>query len=201
MSPSRSDKSNLPSPEEALDILSRVRTRRTPAPPPPARRAVGPVLKALDARFSHLDTEVNRIKPRWNEIVGESTARLCEPVRVIPGRAKGTAGTLELRCETVYAPLLQHQSDLILGRVNLFLGSLGGCSKIAKIRLIQGMARLNPAPDITASKRPLSAMDEWRLQQSLEDITDKRLKATLLKLGRGVLAQGEARKRAHGDKG
>ena len=172
-----------------------------PGPPPKAQRAIAPILKTLNERFAHLDDEAGRLKDRWVEIVGESLARLCEPERIIVqnGRANMAAtATLEIRSETVYAPLLQHQSDMILGRVNLYLGG----NRLKKLRILQGrlngghaneaFGRIQPTPIQT--KRPLSASDEWRLQQSLETVADLTLRATLLKLGRGVLSQGEARK-------
>ena len=116
-------------------------------------------------------------------------AKLCEPVKIIKNTAKTKTPTskpvgnvLEIRCEGVYAALLQHQTDPILARVNLFLGS----GTIGRIRLIQGQISTNTPSPITYTAKPLSAQQDLALQQQLSEIKDERLRLTLLKLGRAV---------------
>lgn len=202
-------KRQLPSLEDSMRILQTTHTLRTPKPPPPINRRISPIIKQLSTRFSAVDTGIGSLKLRWVEIVGAALARLCEPIKIIKGiqskakpsdasaqasaQASGQAtgqassaksgGILEIRCEGVYAPLLQHQSELILGRVNLFLGT----GSVKKLRLIQGRINQNDEKKPPPSRQPLNAQDDLQLQQSLNDVDDERLKQTLLKLGRSIL--------------
>ncbi|MEM9965170.1 MAG: DciA family protein [Asticcacaulis sp.] len=123
-------KRDLPSLEEAVHILRSTRTRRAPKPPPPVNRQIAPLLKSLNERFEAYDTGAGRLKSRWPEIVGETVARLSEPAKVI----KGKTGTLELKVEGAYAAAIQHQSQPIIDRVNLFLGA----GTISRLRIVQG---------------------------------------------------------------
>jgi hypothetical protein len=164
------------------------------------------LLKTLNARFEAFDTGAGRLKSRWPEIVGESMARLCEPVRLIkaspyttkqapkqartrqidsavPPKAAASGGVLEIRCESVYAPLLQHQSELITSRVNLFLGT----GSVARIRIVQGQIEVAKPVKPVLPKRPLKPEADLALQQSLADVPDEKLKVALMKLGRAVL--------------
>lgn len=194
--------------EEAVAILRATRTKRMPKPPPPVNRQITPLLKTLSARFEAYDTGAGRLKSRWPEIVGESLARLSEPVKIISARpaAKPTTrgslsknaptaavsksqGILEIRCEGAYAPILQHQQDLIISRVNLFLGA----GSVGRLRIVQGKVdqtvRQTPPPP---KSRPLNAEQELALQNSLKAVSDDRLRQTLLKLGRSVIARDNA---------
>ncbi|MDC7674966.1 DUF721 domain-containing protein [Asticcacaulis machinosus] len=204
-------KRNLPSLEDAVAILRATRTKRMPKPPPPVNRQIAPMLKTLSARFEAYDTGAGRLKNRWPEIVGESLSKLSEPVKIIAARAPAqtsargslsksaapptisrvttSGGILEIRCEGAYAPILQHQQDLILSRVNLFLGA----GSVGRLRIVQGQVAKSALRGNTAPRsKPLSAEQELILQNSLRDVTDERLKRTLLKLGRAVIAKDNA---------
>ncbi len=82
-----------------------------------------------------------------------------------------------------YAALIQHQSPVLIDRINLYLGG----KQIERLRLIQGPlttpAKTPPPP----RPQPLTAQDELQLQQSLADVQDEKLKKTLLLLGRAVM--------------
>ncbi|MFT4090834.1 MAG: DciA family protein [Asticcacaulis sp.] len=172
-------KRDLPSIEEAVHILRTVRTRRAPKAPPPVNRQIAPLLKSLNDRFESYDTGAGRLKSRWPEIVGETVARLSEPAKVI----KGKIGTLELRVEGAYAAAIQHQSQPIIDRVNLFLGA----GTIGRLRIIQGPVTKARTTTAAQPVKPLSAVEDLKLQQSLNDVSDEKLKRELLKLGRAVL--------------
>ncbi|MFT4075213.1 MAG: DciA family protein [Asticcacaulis sp.] len=182
-------KRQLPSLEESLHILRTTRTKRMPKAPPPITRQVQPLVKSLQARFEQMDDGSGKLKNRWPEIVGESLAKLCEPVRIIKGRTHG-AGALEIRVMGAYAPLVQHQSATLIDRINLFLGA----RTIDRLRLIQGpltqTAKKPPAPP---KPKPLSAQEELALQQSLSDVADEKLKKSLLQLGRSILKHEKSR--------
>jgi len=172
----------LPSLEDSLRILRTTRTKRMPKAPPPVTRQVQPLLKSLQARFEQMDDGSGKLKNRWTEIAGESLAKLCEPVRIIKGRAHGS-GALEIRVMGAYAPLVQHKSAELIDRINLFLGA----KTIDKLRLIQGPLTQAPKKPQSARPKPLSAQEELALQQSLSDVADEKLKKSLLALGRSIL--------------
>ena len=176
----------MPSLEDSIRILRTTHTKRAPKAPPPVQKQVQPLLKSLQARFEAIDDGAGRLKGRWKEIVGESLSKLCEPVRIIKGRqsaANPSGGTLEIRVMGAYAALIQHQSSVLIDRINLYLGG----KQIERLRLIQGplmtQAKAPPQP----RPQPLTAQDELQLQQSLADVQDEKLKKTLLLLGRAVM--------------
>ena len=108
----------LPTDAEVREILSRRRTRPAPRVAPRAGKALTPLIKKLDAQFGR---SASALEPLWIEIVGERLARITSPKNIIKGRA-GQPGILELRVVSAVALLVQHQSEEILAKVNLFLG-------------------------------------------------------------------------------
>ena len=173
-----------------MRILRTTRTKRAPAPPPPVTRQISPILKNLNARFEAFDTSARHLQLRWPEIVGDALAKLCQPVKLIKAQVKPTAksskkpdGVLELRCESVYAALLSHQSPQIIDRVNLFLGK----GTIAKVRFVQLGLNSVSAEKPKTSRRPLDAGEELKLHEMLQDVEDDALKQSLLRLGRAVV--------------
>ena len=79
----------LPTVEEARAILAYKRTRPVHRPPPRAGRALGQLVKTLDARFGQ---GVDGLKARWREVVGDLLSARTEPVQV------AAAGFLLARC-------------------------------------------------------------------------------------------------------
>ena len=172
----------LPTDAEAREILSRRRTRPAPRPAPKAGRALQGLIKELDAKFGR---GASALEPRWTEIVGERLARVTRPQKLTKGRG-GAGGTLELRVAGPAALLVQHQSEDILARVNLFLGA----GAVDKLRIAQGPVK--PPSDIAAppkrrpAVRPLAASEEAELKAALDSAPDG-LKGSLERLGRAVL--------------
>jgi hypothetical protein len=176
----------LPTDAEAREILSRRRTRPAPRPTPKAGRALQGLIKELDSKFGRGATA---LEPRWREIVGDRLARVTRPQKLTKGR--GTAGgTLELRVAGPAALLVQHQSEDILARVNLFLGA----GSVERLRIAQGPVK--PPSDIAAPARrrpvaqPLSAHEEADLKAAV-DAAPEALKGPLERLGRAVLGDPE----------
>jgi hypothetical protein len=182
----------LPSLEDSLRILRTTHTKRMPKAPPPVKKQVQPLLKSLQTRFEQMDDGTGKLKNRWTEIVGESLSKLCEPVRIIKGRAASnklgagppTGGALELRvANSTHATLIMHHAPTLIDRINLFLGS----KTVERLRIIQGpLAVHTKAPPIVRPK-PLSAQEELGLQQSLSDVEDEKVRKSLLLLGRSIL--------------
>ena len=172
---------SLPSPQEALRILSEKRTRPPSRPPPPAGRRLSPLLKELDAKFGQ---GAGALQARWREIVGPEIARRTEPVKLTRGR-NGAPSSLEIRVAGPAAAIIQHQAHEILARVNLFLGA----EAVQKLRVVQGPLRIKPDAGRPPVRRPqpLDAAEEARLAEDLKAAPDGPLKTALLALGRGVL--------------
>ena len=174
----------LPTDAEVREILSRRRTRPAPRPAPRAGRALQGLIKELDARFGR---GASALEPRWTEIVGERLARVTRPQKLNKGRG-GSGGTLELRVAGPAALLVQHQSEEILSRVNLFLGQ----GAVGKLRIAQGpikpLAEPAQRPKSTKAAPPLSAAAEAELAASIADAPDA-LKAALARLGRAAMSR------------
>ena len=176
----------LPTDAEAREILSRRRTRPVPRPTPKAGRALQGLIKELDGKFGRGATA---LEPRWREIVGDRLARVTRPQKLTRGRG-GSGGTLELRVAGPAALLVQHQSEDILARVNLFLGA----GSVDRLRIAQGPVR--PPSDIAAAPKrrpapkPLAAHEEAALQAALDPVPEN-LKGPLERLGRAVLGDPE----------
>jgi hypothetical protein len=173
----------LPTLEETVQILARRRTR--PAPrltPPPAGRALAPVLRQLEERFGQGPGQLQR---KWKEIVGETLARHTEPVKLT--RARGNApGTLELRVSGAAAAIVQHQAPEILQRVSLMLGE----GAVGRLRIVQGPVRAHASRTQAKRRRhkgPLDAAAEKTLAEGLKHQPDGLLKTALTTLGREIL--------------
>ena len=144
------------------------------------------MIKELDGRFGRGATA---LEPRWREIVGDGLARVTRPQKLTKGRG-GAGGTLELRVAGPAALLVQHQSEDILARVNLFLGA----GSVDRLRIAQGPVK--PPPDLAAAPKrrpaaqPLSAHEEADLKAALDGAPDS-LKGPLERLGRAVLGDPE----------
>ncbi|WP_374515538.1 DUF721 domain-containing protein, partial [Brevundimonas sp.] len=151
-----------------------------------AGRALQGLIRELDAK---LGRGAGALEPRWREIVGERLARVTRPQKLTRGR-DGRGGTLELRVAGPAALLVQHQSEEILQRVNLFLGP----GSVEKLRIAQGPVK--PLADAPAPPRrkavqpPLPAAVEAELKTSVETAPDL-LKGPLERLGRAVLGDSD----------
>lgn len=184
----------LPTDDEAREILSRRRTRPAPRPAPRAGRALQGLIKDLDAKFGR---GASALEPRWTEIVGERLARVTRPQKLTKGRA-GAGGTLELRVAGPAALLVQHQSEDILQRVNLFLGA----GSVEKLRIAQGP--IKPPAGLAAPvrarsvPRPLPAHQEAELKAAVAEAPDP-LKGPLERLGRAVMSDPDKGRDRAGD--
>lgn len=179
----------LPTNAEAAEILTRKRTRRIHRTAPTAGRSLAKFIKQLDERFGQ---GAGALASRWREIVGETLARRTEPSKLTKPRSGGSA-TLEIRVDGPAAALIQHQSEEILARVNLFLGA----GSVEKLRIVQGPVKARAATRAASGavrKAPLDAAREAELKTSLDQAPDGPLKAALERLGRGALRDGDRRR-------
>jgi len=174
----------LPTDAEVREILSRRRTRPAPRPVPRAGKSLAPLIKKLDEQFGR---GASALEPRWREIVGDRLARVTRPQKLTRGKG-GQPGVLELRVAGAAALLVQHQSEEILSRVNLFLGA----GSVDRLRIAQGPVKplSEPAqrPARSTTPPPLPAGTEAELNASLAAAPDT-LKAALARLGRAALSR------------
>jgi hypothetical protein len=178
----------LPTDAEVREILSRRRTRPAPRPAPRAGKALTPLIKKLDEKFGR---GAGALEPRWREIVGDRLARVTRPQKLTKGKA-GQPGVLELRVAGAAALLVQHQSEDILARVNLFLGA----GSVDRLRIAQGpvkpLTEAAARPKRAAKPPPLAAEAEADLAASIADVPDE-LRAALARLGRATLSRSNDR--------
>lgn len=120
---------------------------------------------------------------RWAEIAGPEIARHSEPLKMqwprpVDGQPQEPA-TLVLRVEGPMALEIQHMSDVILQRVNRFLGwNAVGKLALRQAPLSQPLARKPPkAPDASAVAR---------VAETLGPIEDDDLRAALARLGAAI---------------
>jgi hypothetical protein len=120
---------------------------------------------------------------RWTEIAGPEIARHSEPLKMqwprpVEGQPQEPA-TLVLRVEGPMALEIQHMSDVILQRVNRFLGwNAVGKLALRQAPLSQPPARKSPkAPDATVVAR---------VAETLGPIEDDDLRAALARLGAAI---------------
>ena len=121
-----------------------------------------------------------RIKAGWADIVGEDVAKWCEPEKLT---GKGASRTLTLRVVPQAAPIIQHKGEEIIQRL-----SVAAATRVAKLKIVQGM--LKPAKH-TATKRsaePLSASKRAALETAVQKIEDPALRRAVLKLGESLLS-------------
>jgi hypothetical protein len=148
----------------------------------PLADLLGPCLVAAFKRHGFASTE---IVTHWEDIVGAEIAVHAEPIKITWPRQQNNndddaePATLVLRCQGPAAIEIQHQADLIIERVNRFLG----WRAIARVALRQApLARrdkkLRPPPPDAAEAR--------RIADTMTGIADDDLRAALGRLGAAV---------------
>jgi hypothetical protein len=146
----------------------------------PLADLLGPCLMAAFKRHGFASTE---IVTHWADIVGAEIAAHSEPIKITWPRHGETdepePATLVLRCEGPAALEIQHLSDVIVERINRFLG----WRAISRIALRQ-------APLTRRDKRPVrpppDATEARRIADSMTRIADEPLRAALGRLGAAV---------------
>ena len=120
---------------------------------------------------------------RWAEIAGPEVAAHSEPLKIqwprpVEGRPTEPA-TLVLRVEGPMALEIQHKSDIILQRVNRFLG----WNAVGRLALRQApLARRDRAK----TSRAPDAASVAKVAQTLSAVEDDELRAALARLGASI---------------
>lgn len=151
----------------------------------PLRDLLGKVIGDAFTRQGFASAE---LVTRWREIVGDEIAAHSEPIKIQwsrrPGRpeaemaGESAPGTLVLRVEGPAAIEIQHLANVVLERVNRFLGW----------RAVERIA-LRQAPLHRAARPPRPAADlrtAQHLAAAMPEIADEDLRNALGRLGAAV---------------
>ncbi|MBE6449816.1 MAG: DUF721 domain-containing protein [Alphaproteobacteria bacterium] len=118
---------------------------------------------------------------RWEEVVGENLAQGVKPDKIVYPNLKRGAGVLHVRVQSgAFAAVLGHQKNIILDRVNTFLGYEAVCD--IKIRQDN---QIKVKIESSEKKEPVLAQeDENKLQERLGGISDEVIKTQLYQIGK-----------------
>ena len=153
-----------------------------PKPARPLADLIGPCLVAAFKRHGFASTE---IVTHWDDIVGPEIAAHAEPIRITwPRQRDGDEDDLEpatlvLRCQGPAAIEIQHQSSIIIERVNRFLGwrAVGAVA----LRQAPLTRRAKPRPPAGPD-----AAEVRRIADTMTGIADDKLRTALGRLGAAV---------------
>ncbi len=139
-------------------------------------RIARPVLKARG--FAAAD-----ILAKWRLVVGDVLADRTAPERLVWPAGRSEGAVLKLRVAPGFAPEVQHLAPLIIDRINTFFGYRA----VARLGLSQGPLPKPPAPP-KPPPRALLPEEQARLDGLLGEIQDEGLRASLARLGHGLIA-------------
>ena len=120
---------------------------------------------------------------RWEEIAGPKIARHSEPLKMqwprpVEGQPQEPA-TLVLRVEGPMALEIQHESDVLLQRVNRFFG----WSAVGRLALRQAPLSRRDRP---VTSRAPDAASVAKVAETLSSVEDEELRAALARLGASI---------------
>jgi hypothetical protein len=153
---------------------------KRPSTPKPLSALVG---RCLADAFKRQGFASSELVIHWEEIVGAEIAACAEPIRMVWTRAsdpeESPPATLVLRVEGPAAIEIQHQSAVIVERVNRYFGW----------QALAGIA-LRQAPLVRRRSRKPRPIIDQRLAEALSaeltDIADEGLRTALGRLGAAI---------------
>lgn len=161
-------------------------------PPAGQRKYRGKALRPLSGSFLPLTGPAlrkrgfaeARIVTQWPEIAGPAIATASTPLKISPGRGGGRI--LLIRVTSAAALEIQHQTPVILDRINAFFGF----DAITGLKLVQG-----PVTAVAPRKKPapatLTSQGEEKLSKSLSGLNNSTLKSALEALGREIYGRNQ----------
>jgi hypothetical protein len=151
--------------------------------PRPVRKLAELTSEFMADAFRKQGFAASELVTRWKDIVGDEIAKHAEPVKLQwPREVNGEPAepaTLVLRVEGPVSIEIQHQSAVILERINRFFG----WQAVGRIALRQ--APLSRPKTRTMPKK-LDAAEVARVESTLGAVTDDDLRAALGRLGAAV---------------
>lgn len=150
--------------------------------PRPTRRLSDLAHGLLAESFKRQGFASTELVTRWTEIVGPEVAAHAEPLKLQwPRSAEGEPdepATLVLRVEGPAAIEIQHQSNIVLERINRFFG----WQAVGRLALRQAPLRRRAVP----SRRQADPDAEARIAATLTAVGDDDLRIALARLGAAV---------------
>jgi hypothetical protein len=126
-----------------------------------------------------------RLLTHWAEFVGESIAKIAQPVKVSYAR-EGLGATLTILSTGANAPMLQMQLPAIIERVN----ACYGYSAISRIKITQtaptGFNETQKAFEHPKQAECLSPQAVKDIDMTVENVSNKDLKDALAQLGKNI---------------
>lgn len=139
--------------------------------------------KTIDEVFARQGFASRELITRWTEIAGAEIAAHSQPIKVQWPRPVGNTpadpATLVLRVEGPMALEIQHQSGVILERVNRFLG----WQAVGRLALRQAPLT---RPEKRSPPPPPDAAKVAEVAETLDAVEDAALKDALARLGASV---------------
>ncbi|BCP52609.1 hypothetical protein K32_12260 [Kaistia sp. 32K] len=132
----------------------------------------------------------------WSDIVGPRYATTTLPEKITwPRRdqAKAPGGaTLVIRVDSGMAIYLQHETNVLLDRINGFLGF----GAVTQLKIVQGVVS-RPPPRVVAPP-PLTKVEEQEVASTVASVESDGLREALARLGRGVYSSVKAPRQPSG---
>ncbi len=151
--------------------------------PRPVRKLAELTSEFMADAFRKQGFAATELVTRWKDIVGHDIAAHAEPIKMQwPREVNGEQAepaTLVLRVEGPVSIEIQHQSAVILERINLFFG----WQAVGRIALRQ--APLS-GPKVRPVPPKIDAAEAARVESTLTAVTDDGLRAALGRLGAAV---------------
>jgi hypothetical protein len=151
--------------------------------PRPIRKLAELTSEFLAEAFRKQGFAATELVTRWKDIVGADIAAHAEPIKLQwPREVNGEPvepATLVLRVEGPASIEIQHQSAVILERINRFFG-WQAVGRIALRQAPLSRPKVKPAPP------KLDAAEAARVEATLDEVADDGLRAALGRLGAAV---------------
>lgn len=139
--------------------------------------------KCLADTFAQRGFAATEIVTHWPDIAGPDIAKHCEPIKIEWPRRRESAddepATLVLRVQGPCAIEIQHQTAVIIARVNRFFG----WPAVGRVALRQAPLKRRKTRPAPPSPDPDAVRKET---QRLSGIADEDLRAALARLGAAV---------------
>jgi hypothetical protein len=151
--------------------------------PRPTRKLAELTAEFMADAFKKQGFASTELVTRWKEIAGSEIAACSEPVKLqwprTPEGETPEPGTLVLRVEGPTALEIQHQSGVILERVNRYFG-WQAVGRIALRQAPLSKPKLRPAPP------KVDPVETEKVAATLTGIADDELRMALARLGAAV---------------
>jgi len=138
----------------------------------------------------------SRVLTHWAEIVGEDTARICQPVDVKYGR-QGFGATLTVLTTGAQAPMLEMQKETLRTRINAAYGYNAithmRITQIAPTGFAEGQAVFGAAPKAEKIKPDAATCAE--AAEVAAPVGDNDLRQALERLAQNVITKNKNAKR------